>query len=403
MNKPRSTAETAIARPRGLLVFIVLAQFAGTSPWFATNAVLPQLQAKLGIGPEAAGWLTSAVQLGFIAGTLLYALLQLADRFSPSRLFAFSAVAAGLANLAVTFRPDELGVILAMRFATGVFLAGVYPVGMKLASDWFDGGLGGALGWLVGALVLGTAFPHLLAALSLELPWTSVVRATSLLAAAGGLLVLFGVPDGPHRRPAGRVSPAGLAALIRVPPLRRAALGYFGHMWELYAFWAFVPLLIAARPDGMDPIFVSAGAFAVIAIGSVGCVVGGRVSARSGSHRVAVAFVAASGVACLAVPVVFAMPLPFFALFLLVWGAVVVGDSPQFSTLVAQAAPPEVRGSALTIVNSIGFAITIPALQTLAYVATRWPAPWWFVILAIGPALSVWAMTRQARVGTSTA
>lgn len=388
---------SSAVRPRGLLAVLVIAQFAGTSPWFATNAVLPQLQANLGIGPEAAGWLTSAVQLGFIAGTLLYALLQLADRISPSRLFAASAVAAGLANLAVTVRPDDLGTLLAMRFMTGVFLAGVYPVGMKLASDWYDGGLGGALGWLVGALVLGTAFPHLLAALSVELPWTRVVQGTSLLAAAGGFAVLVRVPDGPYRRPAGRVSAAGLAALVRVPALRRAALGYFGHMWELYAFWAFVPLLIAARPDVRDASLVSIGAFSVIAVGSVACVIGGRVAAKVGSSRVATVFVAASGVACLVAPVAFAAPLPIFALFLLAWGATVVGDSPQFSTLVARAAPAEVRGSALTIVNSLGFAITIPALQLLATVATRWAAPWWFVLLAIGPAASVWTMTRSAR------
>jgi MFS family permease len=375
---------------------LVAAQFAGTSPWFATNAVLPELRAALDLGPGAAGALTSAVQLGFIAGTLVYAALRLADRISPSRLFTASALAAALANLAVTFRPDDYAAILALRVATGVFLAGVYPVGMKLASDWFDGGLGRALGWLVGALVLGTAFPHLLAAASLELPWTAVVQATSALAAAGGLAVARWVPDGPHRRPGGRVSPAGLRALARIRPLRRAALGYVGHMWELYAFWAFVPLLIAARPGLDDPRAVSVAAFAVVAAGALGCVAGGLVAARVGSGRVAGALVATSGLACLTAPASFAAPLPLFAAVLAVWGVAVAGDSPQFSTLVARAAPPEVRGSALTFVNAIGFAVTLPALTLLGELATRWPAPLWFVPLAVGPALSVWVLTRPS-------
>jgi MFS family permease len=233
-----------------------------------------------------------------------------------------------------------------------------------------------------------------LAAASWELPWTRVVQATSALAAAGGLAVLLRVPDGPYRRPAGRVSPAGLVALVRVGPLRRAALGYLGHMWELYAFWAFVPLLIAARPDVSDPRLVSIAAFAVVAAGGLGCVVGGRLSGRVGSGRVAGVLVAASGLACLTAPASFAAPLPVFAAVLLVWGVAVVGDSPQFSTLVARAAPSEVRGSALTFVTAIGFGVTLPALALLGELATRWPAPWWFVPLAAGPLASLWALTR---------
>lgn len=388
---------TGPARPRGLLAVLVAAQFAGTSPWFATNAVLPELRATLALGPGAAGVLTTAVQLGFIVGTLAYALLRLADRVSPSRLFAASAILAALANLAVTARPGDYAWILALRVATGVFLAGVYPVGMKLASDWYDGGLGRALGWLVGALVLGTAFPHALAALSVDLPWTRVVQGTSVLAAAGGLAVLLRVPDGPYRTPAGRVTSGGLIALLRVPSLRRAALGYVGHMWELYAFWAFVPLLIAARPDVGGPSVVSAAAFAVVAAGAVGCVAGGWAAERWGSGRVAGTFVALSGAACLLAPLAFTAPLPAFAVIVLAWGVFVVGDSPQFSTLVARAAPPDVRGSALTIVNSIGFGVTLLSLQLLAGLATRWPAPWWFVPLALGPLASLWALTRRPR------
>jgi MFS family permease len=286
--------------------------------------------------------------------------------------------------------------VLVLRFATGFFLAGVYPVGMKLAADWFSDGLGRALGYLVGALVLGTALPHLVRATVGDLPWQSVLVATSLLAAAGGVAVFLGVPDGPHRRRGGSFRPLAIIAALKGSRFRSAALGYFGHMWELYTFWAFVPVVLASRLSSAgqspDATTVSALSFGVIAAGALGCVGGGYIAVRSGSAAVAVAALAVSGVLCLLSPLVMMAPLALFITLLAVWGVAVITDSPQFSTLIAGNAPPEFRGSALTIVNCIGFAITIPSIQMLSSFATRVAPEWLLVVLAIGPILGLVAM-----------
>lgn len=374
-------------RPRRILPIIVAAQFAGTSLWFAGNAVLGDLQSAYGLPATALGPLTSAVQIGFIVGTLVYAIATLADRFSPSRLFLLSAVAGAVVNLGVGTVATDYAGILAFRFLTGFFLAGIYPVGMKLAADWFEAGLGRALGWLVGALVLGTAFPHLLAAWAADLPWRTVLRGTSALAAAGGVAIWLLVPDGPYRRASRGFQPGAIAAVFRVAEFRSAALGYFGHMWELYAFWTFVPVLLVTRFPDADAVTVSAGAFAVIAVGAVGCVVGGFVAERVGSARVAVAMLLVSGSIGVVSPWLFGLPATGFIIAVALWGVAVVGDSPQFSTLVASTAPSRVRGSALTIVNSIGFAVTIPAIQAVTAAAVAWPAERIWLPLALGPIL----------------
>lgn len=385
------------ARPRRILPIIIAAQFAGTSLWFAGNAVLGDLQSVYGLPATALGPLTSAVQIGFIAGTLAYALGTVADRFSPSLVFLLSAVAGAVVNVGVGTVATDYAGILAFRFLTGFFLAGIYPVGMKLAADWFEAGLGRALGWLVGALVLGTAFPHLLAAVAADLPWRTVLHGTSVLAAAGGVAVWRLVPDGPYRSAGQGFRPGAIAAVFRVAEFRSAALGYFGHMWELYAFWAFVPVLLATRFPGADARAVSAGAFAVIAVGAAGCVIGGFASARAGSARVALAMLAVSGTIGLASPWLFGLSGAWFALAVTLWGFAVVGDSPQFSTLVARTAPPDVRGSALTIVNSIGFAVTIPAIQALTAAAVAWPPERIWLPLALGPIAGIVATAPLVR------
>ena len=391
-----------LVRPRRILPVIVAAQFAGTSLWFAGNAVLGDLQGAYGLPATALGPLTSAVQIGFIAGTLAYAVATIADRFSPSRVFLLSALAGAVVNLGVGTVATDYAWILAFRFLTGFFLAGIYPVGMKLAADWFEAGLGRALGWLVGALVLGTAFPHLLAAGTADLPWQTVVVGTSALAALGGVAVWALVPDGPYRSASRGFRPGAIAAVFRVAAFRSAALGYFGHMWELYAFWAFVPVLLATKFPGAEPASVSAGAFAVIAVGAAGCVFGGFASERAGSARVALAMLLVSGGIGLLSPWLFGLTAAWFALAAMLWGFAVVGDSPQFSTLVARTAPPEVRGSALTIVNSIGFAVTIPAIQALTAASVAWPVERIWLLLALGPIAGIVAAAPLVRGSGST-
>ncbi len=380
--------------PWYILPVIVLAQFAGTSLWFAGNAVLADLQAAYQLPLGALGGLTSAVQLGFISGTLLFAILTIADRFSPSRVFLVSALLGALFNLGVGSVVLDYPSILVMRFLTGFFLAGIYPVGMKIAADWYAKGLGKALGYLVGALVLGTAFPHFLRYYGADLSWTFVLQGASLLAVLGGLAIGVFVPDGPGRKPGRGFNPVAIVEVFRYPDFRSAALGYFGHMWELYAFWAFVPFILASRFPAMQESTLSLFSFLAIAFGGLGCVFGGYWSLRLGSVRIAFGMLLVSGLLCLFSPAWMALDWIPFLLLLFLWGFTVVGDSPQFSTLVARNVPAELRGSALTIVNSIGFAITIFSIQLLTYLAQSGYVQWMYVSLGMGPLLGLAAVLR---------
>jgi len=378
-----------------VLPLIVFAQFAGTSLWFAGNAVLPELQQALHLGERAVGHITSAVQLGFIAGTLVFAVLSIADRFSPSKVFLWCALLGAFFNLSGWLMGAGFGGWLAGRFLTGFFLAGVYPVGMKISADWYDRGLGKALGWLVGALVLGTAFPHLLRGWSATWPWTSILLGTSTLAATGGVLLYLFVGDGPHRRPSPPFRWDAVGRVFRYPEFRAAAFGYFGHMWELYAFWAFVPVALSAY-DALPGSQMGAGlwSFAVIGAGSLGCIFGGYGALRFGSGRVAFGMLACSGLCCLLAPLLFQLPEAAFLGGMLLWGFAVVGDSPQFSTIVAKTAPPDLVGTALTIVNCIGFALTILSIQLLNALSPLFPLETLLPLLALGPALGLAALRR---------
>jgi MFS family permease len=368
---------------------IVLSQFAGGSLWFAGNAVIGDLQFALGLPDAALGWITSAVQLGFIAGTLAFAFFAVSDLASPRLVFLLCALAGAAANAASYALAQGLASLLVLRFATGFFLAGIYPVGMKIAAGWYRDDLGKALGFLVGALVLGTAFPHLLKGLGTALPAQQVMLGVSALALAGGAAMFALVPDGPYLSRGARFDPRALASVFAAARFRASAFGYFGHMWELYAFWAFLPLVIAAHAAGRE---ASLWTFAVIGAGAIGCVAGGLASLRAGSARVAFAQLSASGICCLLSPLLFYAPTPLFLAFLLFWGIVVAGDSPQFSALNAAYAPRELVGSALTIANCIGFAITIGSIELLNAAAGSLGAQWLFVLLAPGPVFGLAAL-----------
>jgi MFS family permease len=372
---------------------IVLSQFAGGSLWFAGNAVLGDLQLALGLPGAALGYITSAVQLGFIAGTLAFAFFAISDIASPRRVFFVCSLAGATANAASYALAEGLASVLVLRFATGFFLAGIYPVGMKIAAGWYREDLGKALGFLVGALVFGTAFPHLLKGLGQALPAQQVMFGVSLLAAAGGAAMLALVPDGPYLAKGARFDPRALASVFGAARFRASAFGYFGHMWELYAFWAFVPLVLAAHVAVRGgELAVPLWTFAVIGIGALGCIAGGLASLRLGSARVAFAQLFASGTCCLLSPLLFHAPTPVFLAFLLFWGIAVAGDSPQFSALNAAYAPRELVGSALTIANCIGFAITIASIELLNALAGPLGPQWLFVLLAPGPAFGLLAL-----------
>lgn len=378
------------------LTIIVLAQFACTSLWFACNAILPDLQAAYNLPQRALGDLTSAIQFGFIVGTLVFAIFMVADRFSPSKVFFVSALVGSLFNLLILWATDTTSLFL-VRMATGFFLSGIYPVGMKIAADYHEKGLGRALGYLVGALVLGTAFPHLIRFFSDTLPWRFVVLSTSGLAMTGGLAVALLVPNGPFRKRSAGFDYKECLKVFDNKSFRSAAFGYFGHMWELYTFWAFVPVMLTLynTQEQADVLDIRIWSFAIIAVGGISCVIGGLWSEKVGSKRVALYALACSGLCCLLSLLAFQLPPALFVVFLLVWGMTVIADSPQFSTLVAQAAPAEYKGTALTIVNSIGFAITIVSLQVMNLITQHVDGKLIYVVLAIGPLFGLIALGRK--------
>lgn len=384
-----------------ILPLIVVAQFAGTSLWFVGNAILPELKDSLHLSQYAVSQVTTSVMLGFIAGTLVFAFFSLADRISPTKLFFISSLSGAVTNAAVVWLARDASALFILRFLTGFFMAGIYPVGMKIAADWFEKGLGKAMGFLLGALVLGTAFPHLLKNRDFALPWKAVVYFTSSFALIGGIIMLLFVGDGPYRKKSGGFQWNAFSEIFKSRKWRQAAFGYFGHMWELYTFWGFVPVILAlyARKKGIElniPFF----SFLIIGIGSIGAITGGYLSRYWGSAKVASFALLISGLCCFCSPFAYNLPLSFFLLFLFAWGFTVIPDSPQFSTLIAQHAPDHLRGTALTIYNSIGFTITIISLlviDRIFYSTSFFAQENTMLLLGFGAVLGLPSMFRMLR------
>ena len=402
----------ATRRRRTAVALVVLSQWLGTSLWFSPSGAADGLMARLAIDTAAFGWLIAATQLGFIAGTLAFAVTGLADRFGASRIFAVSCVAGAAANAALALPGIEYASAWLLRFGVGVCLAGIYPLGMKMIVQWVGGRPAAALGWLVGMLTLGTAMPHALRASGASWPWEAVVIASSALALVGAALVFF-LGDGPFAAPVHKPGAAGAPQagavwqVFRVPTFRASAFAYFGHMWELYAFWSVLPWLCQpivaelARRGGAAP-SVALLSFAVIAAGGIGCVLGGQWSRRIGSARVAACALAGSGLMCLLYPLLPEQALALRIAALFFWGFCVVADSPQFSALSSQFAPPQLLGSALVAQNGIGFLITVASILVLSRAVPAWgSAAMW--ILVPGPLLGLWALrpllSRSGSVG----
>lgn len=385
-------------RQHWILPVIVISQFCCTSLWFAGNGVMSELAGEFQLDHLALGHLTSGVQLGFIAGTLVFAVMSIADRFPPSKVFFVCALSGGLLNLGAIMESNTLMSLMVFRFLTGFFLAGIYPVGMKIASDYYEKGLGKSLGFLVGALVVGTASPHLMKVFTGDVSWRAVMILTSSIAVSGGIMMLMYVPDGPFRRPSQKLDFGAAFKVFRNKPFRSAAFGYFGHMWELYTFWAFVPFMLSAYADihPWTDYNIPMVSFLIIGLGGLACVAAGYLAVNFGAKKVAATALALSCTCCLLSPIAFRVDSPVVWIgFLVLWGLFVIADSPLFSTLVAQNAPAEGRGSALTIVNCIGFAITIVSIQSVNLLKDLVRPEYLFVILAAGPILGLWAMYRQ--------
>jgi len=386
-------------RSSHILPVIVIAQFFCTSLWFAGNAILPDLIRHLHIQQQGLGSMTSAVQFGFISGTLVYAAFLIADRFPHSKIFFFSALFAAISNVSIVFIEYGIANLLMMRFLTGFFLAGIYPVGMKIAADYYEKGLGKALGFLVGALVLGTAFPHFIKSMTAVLPWKTVLYFTSALSITGGALMLLLVPGVPYQRKIQSLKYGDVFSSFKNKEFRSAAFGYFGHMWELYAFWAFVPVLLMAY-NNMHPeagLNISYLSFCIIAAGGLACVASGYLSQKSGAEKTAFVSLLLSCCCCLLSPVAFYLPVIPFISFLVFWGLVVIADSPLFSSLVAQNAVASIKGTAITMVTCIGFSITIASIELLNYLSVHFNQRYMFLFLAIGPVAGLLSMLPKIR------
>jgi MFS family permease len=364
--------------------------------WFSASAVVPQVRAAWGLTTNQASLLTIAVQLGFVTGAVLSAALTLADVFPPKWVFCVAAIGAATVNAGIVLAHGP-GLAIPLRFATGFFLAGVYPVGLKLLSTWFRRGRGMALGVMVGALTLGSAMPHFVNGVG-GLHWQAVVLATSLLTVAGALLAALTIQDGPFPFSRAPFDPRQARQVFANRGVRLASLGYFGHMWELYAMWAwflaFATDSLARRSAGETNARQTAAlaTFAVIGIGAVGCWLGGILGDRWGRTRTTAAAMAISGACALVIGFTFGAPFPLVVAIGLIWGVTVVADSAQFSTVVTELADQSYVGTALTLQLAVGFTLTVVTIWLVPILRDHLGWRWTFAFLAPGPFVGLLVM-----------
>jgi MFS family permease len=405
MSATASGASGASGAAWKMLGVVSLAQFLGMTLWFSATAVTPLLIEQFDIAPSHAPWLTMAVQGGFVAGTLLSAVSNVADILNARVLMFIGSIVGACANAAVLVAPTGAAVI-ALRFLTGASLALVYPPAMKIAAGWFRDGRGFALGLLIGALTLGKAFPHLLTAM-FGTEWREPMLLASALAVVGGTLVLLVVRDGPYVAATAPFDPRAITRVLASRGARLATLGYLGHMWELYAMWTWVAVFAAASfaASGMTGADSAGSLAAFLAIGSgaVGCALAGYIADRIGRARVAMwAMIASATCAALTLVVYGRSPWLLYALIML-WGFAVVADSAQFSALVSEHAPRDHVGTALTLQTSVGFLLTMVTIELLPRVAAASSWQWASLLLVPGPLLGAWAMSRLRPASASQA
>lgn len=378
-----------------MLALLAITQLLGMSLWMGFSAVVERLHDEWVLDEARRGWLTTATQLGFVAGTAVAAVLNLADVLPARWLFTISASSGALVNALLTTSSGYESALWC-RAATGFFLAGVYPPGMKMAATWFKRGRGFAIGLLIGALTIGKGGPYLVRGIAAT--WEGVVLTCSAAAAVAALAVALGYRDGPHAFPRRPFSWGLLGAVWRDRPTRLAIGGYLGHMWELYAMWIWVPAFVtaslAASGAAVGEWARNSLSFLAIGTGAVGCLWGGWLADRVGRERTVTIALVASGACSLLVGLSFGGSPWLLAIVLAVWGFFVVADSAQFSTLVTEVAPPHAVGTALTLQTSMGFFLTMITIQGVPHLEDSWGWQWAFAFLALGPAFGVWCMRR---------
>jgi MFS family permease len=379
---------------------IAVVQVLALAVWFSVSAVIPGLQAEWGISSAAAVWLTGTVQLGFVAGALVSTALNLADRFRPQAFMALSAALAAGVTLALSVFADGPPLALALRFLTGVFLAGVYPVGIKLMASWVTGsGRGLAMGLLIGALTVGSMLPYLIGGL-VTLPWRGVLQVAAGIGLLGAVVAVVAIRPGPHLATGPvRWHPRYAVQMFASRGPRLVNLGYFGHAWELYALWTWLPVFVlhasASSAFGSHSqvlVFVTLGLF-----GLAGCLLGGWAADRFGRSAAAVTALTVSGTCCLVSPLAFLAPAPVLAVFCALWGASVIADSGVFSTALSEVVDRRFVGTALSAQTAIGYAVTVVSMQFVPLLAEGAGWQFAFLVLAPGPALGALAMRRVGR------